>query len=64
MTPAQATAAMREKADELAITRARLSTQMRAVARLAGKNGLRAMFEAEFEKIEPEGANDNGAWIG
>lgn len=64
MTPAQAAAAMREKADEIALSRARLSSQMRLVSKLAGKQGLRAMFEAEFEKIEAEGANDNGAWIG
>ncbi|MEH6676157.1 hypothetical protein [Phenylobacterium sp.] len=64
MTPAQAATAMREKADEIALARARMSTQMRAVARLAGKQGLRAMFEAEFEKIDPEGANDNSQWIG
>lgn len=64
MTPAQAATRMREKADEIAVARARMSSQMRTVARLAGKNGLRAMFEAEFEKIEPHGANDNGVWVG
>lgn len=64
MTPSQAATRMREQADAIAIARARMASQMRAIAQMAGKNGLRAMFEAEFEKIGAEGANDNGVWVG
>lgn len=63
MTPDRATTLMKERADVLALARARMASQMHTVARLAGLSGLRAMVEAEMEKIASAG-EDGGSWIG
>lgn len=63
MSPAEATAEMRRKADDIAINRARLNGVMRAIHDQCGRNGLRAIIQTEFQRVT--GANDNdGNWIG
>ena len=60
----QSAAAMKLKADDIAINRARLNGVMRLIHDQCGRNGLRAIIQTEFERVT--GANDNtgGSWIG
>lgn len=64
MNAAEAATAMRQKADNLAIQRARLAGCLRTIFDMGGIAAVRAMTAAEIERLPGVNANDNGAWIG
>lgn len=61
--PDAAIQAMREKADALAIERARLGSSMRRIHALAGLTGLKACLESELERLTAANDHDRN-WIG
>lgn len=63
MKPSEAAAAMRQRATNIAIERARLSGAMRAIRDMGGIDAVRTITSSEIEKLTMS-ANDNGAWIG
>lgn len=63
MKPDRAISAMRERAANIEIERARLSGAMRAIRDMGGIGAVRTITASEIEKLTM-GANDNGAWIG
>ncbi|WP_292038591.1 MULTISPECIES: hypothetical protein [unclassified Brevundimonas] len=63
MNAEQAITAMRQRAANLDIERARLAGAMRAIRDMGGMDAVRAMTKAEIEKLT-QSANDNGEWIG
>ncbi len=63
MNAEQAITAMRQRAANLDIERARLAGAMRAIRDMGGMDAVRAMAKAEIEKLT-QSANDNGEWIG
>jgi len=63
MSPAEATSAMRQRATNIAIERARLAGAMRAIRDMGGIDAVRTITASEIEKLTAS-ANDNGAWIG
>lgn len=54
---------IRDRADAVALARARMAGAMRTLRDFGGKAGVRAVFEAEFERLTAS-ANDNKDWIG
>lgn len=63
MTPAAVASAMRQRADSLAVERARLAGCLRTIRDLGGMDAVRAMTATEIERLTLN-ANDNGVWIG
>lgn len=63
MNADQAITAMRQRAANLDIERARLAGAMRAIRDMGGMDAVRVMTKAEIEKLT-QSANDNGEWIG
>ena len=63
MKPDQAITAMRQRATNIAIERARLAGAMRAIRDMGGIDAVRTITASEIEKLTAS-ANDNGAWIG
>jgi len=63
MKPDRAITAMRERAANIEIERARLSGAMRAIRDMGGIDAVRTIAASEIEKLTMS-ANDNGAWIG
>lgn len=63
MKPSEAAAAMRQRATNIAIERARLAGAMRAIRDMGGIDAVRTITASEIEKLTMS-ANDNGAWIG
>lgn len=63
MNADQAITAMRQRAANLDIERARLSGALRAIRDMGGMDAVHAMTKAEIEKLT-QSANDNGEWIG
>ena len=63
MKPDRAISAMRERAANIEIERARLSGAMRAIRDMGGIDAVRTITASVSEKLTM-GANDNGAWIG
>lgn len=61
--PDAAIQAMREKADAIAIERARLTTCMHRIFHLAGLTGLKACLESELERLTAANDHDRN-WIG
>lgn len=55
--------AMRERAANIEIERARLSGAMRAIRDMGGIDAVRTIAASEIEKLTMS-ANDNGSWIG
>lgn len=64
MSPAEATTAMRQKADAIAIDRAKLAGVFRSLNDHCGRNGLRSIIQTEFQRVTGANDNDKGAWIG
>lgn len=63
MKPDRAITAMRERAANIEIERARLSGAMRAIRDMGGIDAVRTIAASEIEKLTMS-ANDNGSWIG
>ena len=63
MKPDRAITAMRERAANIEIERARLSGAMRAILDMGGIDAVRTIAASEIEKLTMS-ANDNGSWIG
>ncbi len=59
----RAITAMRERAANIEIERARLSGAMRAIRDMGGIDAVRTIAASEIEKLTMS-ANDNGSWIG
>ena len=64
MTPADAAAALRGRADNIAIQRARLAGVMRTIFDMGGLDLVKACTAAEIERLPASVANDNANWIG
>lgn len=62
MSPDAAIAAMTQRADTIAAARARMSGAMRIIGDMGGRQAVRDVFEAEFERMTV--ANDNRKWVG
>ncbi|KQW79735.1 hypothetical protein [Brevundimonas sp. Root1279] len=52
-----------QRADNIAIARARLAGAMRTIRDLGGMDAVRAITATEIERLTLS-ANDNGSWIG
>lgn len=63
MKPDRAITAMRERAANIEIERARLSGAMRAIRDMGGIDAVRTIAASEIEKLTMS-ANDNGSRIG
>lgn len=63
MKPEAAIRAMRDRADNIAIARARLAGALRTIRDLGGMQSVHNITAAEIERLTLN-ANDNGEWIG
>lgn len=63
MKPDQAVSAMRQRAANIEIERARMAGAMRAIRDMGGIDAVRSMAASEIEKLMLN-ANDNGVWVG
>lgn len=63
MKPDQAVSAMRQRATNIEIERARMAGAMRAIRDMGGIDAVRSITASEIEKLTLN-ANDNGVWVG
>ena len=63
MRAAQAVIEMRNRADSIALARARLAGALITIRDLGGMDAVRAITATEIERLTLS-VNDNGAWIG